>query len=94
MPKHRPPNHFGEVFPPVPFDAGRYAKRRRQVFRQLGEDVLLLYNPPEAHRTHDLFYRYRPDSDVYYLTGFEEPEAVVLLVGGTLSQVHHVRPSA
>lgn len=93
MPKHRPPNHFGEVFPPVPFDAGRYAKRRRQVFRQLGEDVLLLYNPPEAHRTHDLFYRYRPDSDVYYLTGFEEPEAVVLLVG-TLSQVHHVRPSA
>ncbi|QUV85010.1 aminopeptidase P N-terminal domain-containing protein [Chloracidobacterium aggregatum] len=93
MPKHRPPNHFGEVFPPVPFDAGRYAKRRRQVFRQLGEDVLLLYNPPEAHRTHDLFYRYRPDSDVYYLTGFEEPEAVVLLVGGPCPRfIMFVRP--
>ncbi len=76
------PNHFGEVFPPPTFDPKRYAARRRRVFKQLGDDVMILYNPPEAHRTHDLYYRYRPDSDVYYLTGFEEPDAILVLVGG------------
>lgn len=87
------PNHFGEVFPPPTFDAARYANRRRRVFKLLGDDVMVLYNPPEAHRTHDLYYRYRPDSDVYYLTGFEEPDAVIVLVGGASPRlVMFVRP--
>ena len=34
---------------------------------------------PEAVRSNDTHYRYRPDSDVMYLTGFEEPEAIVIL---------------
>ncbi|MFQ3582381.1 MAG: aminopeptidase P N-terminal domain-containing protein [Chloracidobacterium sp.] len=87
------PNHFGEVFPPPAFNAERHAKRRQRVFKALGDDLMLLYNPPEAHRTHDLYYRYRPDSDVYYLTGFEEPDAIVLLVGGKTPRfIMFVRP--
>ncbi|OYT70602.1 MAG: Xaa-Pro aminopeptidase [Chloracidobacterium sp. CP2_5A] len=87
------PNRFGEVFPPPAFDPERYARRRRQAFKQLGDDVMILYNPPEAHRTHDLYYRYRPDSDVYYLTGFEEPDAVIVLVGGAAPRLAmFVRP--
>jgi Xaa-Pro aminopeptidase len=33
-------------------------------------------------RSRDTHYKYRPDSDFYYLTGFNEPEAALLLVPG------------
>ena len=32
-------------------------------------------------RNHDSDYRFRPGSDFYYLTGFREPDAVLLLLG-------------
>lgn len=38
---------------------------------------------PEAVRSNDTHYRYRPDSDVFYLTGFAEPEAVLVLAPRT-----------
>lgn len=37
---------------------------------------------PERARSRDTLYNYRPDSDLYYMTGFEEPEAVAVLVPG------------
>jgi len=37
---------------------------------------------PEALRNADTHYPYRPDSHFYYLTGFPEPEAVVVLIAG------------
>ena len=33
----------------------------------------------EAVRSNDTNYRYRQDSDFYYLTGFEEPEAIAVI---------------
>jgi len=33
----------------------------------------------EAVRSHDTNYRYRPKSDFFYLTGFEEPEAIAVI---------------
>ena len=33
-------------------------------------------------RSRDVEYRYRQDSDFYYLTGFAEPEAVAVLAPG------------
>ena len=38
--------------------------------------------PTSSHkiRNHDSHYRYRPDSDFWYLTGFAEPDAVLVLV--------------
>jgi Xaa-Pro aminopeptidase len=38
---------------------------------------------PEAIRNADTHYPYRPDSHFYYLSGFEEAEAVVVLVAGS-----------
>ena len=38
---------------------------------------------PEAIRNADTHYPYRPDSHFYYLSGFQEPEAVVVLVAGS-----------
>ena len=34
------------------------------------------------HRNADTEYRFRPDSDFYYLTGFDEPNALLVLVPG------------
>jgi Xaa-Pro aminopeptidase len=60
-----------------------YAKRRRQLMRMAGDDaILILPSAPERIRSRDTHYPYRQDSDLLYLTGFPEPEAVLVLVPG------------
>jgi Xaa-Pro aminopeptidase len=44
--------------------------------------IAVLAAAPERVRSRDTHFNYRPDSDLYYLTGFREPEAVVVLVPG------------
>jgi Xaa-Pro aminopeptidase len=44
--------------------------------------IAVLAAAPERVRSRDTLFRYRPDSDFYYLTGFCEPEAVAVLVAG------------
>jgi len=44
--------------------------------------IAVLPTPPERLRNRDVFYPYRPGSDFYYLTGFDEPEAVAVLAPG------------
>jgi Xaa-Pro aminopeptidase len=47
----------------------------------------------EATRSNDTHYRFRQDSDFFYLTGFEEPEAIaVVKPGETHEYVLFVRP--
>lgn len=55
------------------------ARRRRALMDQLGDGTLILPASPERKRSNDTYYRYRPDSDLLYLTGFPEPEAVLVL---------------
>ncbi len=43
------------------------------------EGVAVLFATPEAAYGHDVHYRYRPDPDLFYLTGFPEPEAAAVL---------------
>jgi Xaa-Pro aminopeptidase len=51
--------------------------------RMAGEDaILILPAAPERIRSKDTTYPYRQDSDFWYLTGFAEPEAVLVLVPG------------
>lgn len=60
-----------------------YARRRRQLMRMAGEEaILVLPSAPERVRSRDTHYPYRQDSDLWYLTGFAEPEAVLVLVPG------------
>ena len=58
-----------------------YARRRRQLMRIMGADTIAIV-PAAAvrYRNRDAEYPFRQDSDFYYLTGFGEPEAVVVLV--------------
>ena len=60
-----------------------YGKRRKKLMDMLGDDsIAILPAAPEKIRNRDVAFRYRPDSDFYYLTGFAEPEAVLALIPG------------
>jgi len=56
--------------------------RRNRLLKTLGEGVLILATAPQAMRNRDAHYPYRFDSHFYYLSGFPEPEAVLVLVAG------------
>ncbi|KRD75623.1 aminopeptidase P N-terminal domain-containing protein [Lysobacter sp. Root983] len=63
--------------------AKAYARRRKQLMRMAGDDaILVLPSANELIRSRDTHYPYRQDSDLWYLTGFPEPEAVLVLVPG------------
>jgi Xaa-Pro aminopeptidase len=60
-----------------------FARRRRQLMELIGpHGIAVLSAAPERVRSRDTLFTYRPDSDFYYLTGFEEPEAVAVLMPG------------
>ncbi|HZO22850.1 MAG TPA: Xaa-Pro aminopeptidase [Steroidobacteraceae bacterium] len=60
-----------------------FARRRRLLRRFMGRDsIAILPSAPVRHRNNDVEYAYRQDSDFYYLTGFDEPEAVAVLIPG------------
>jgi len=60
-----------------------FKRRRRQLMRMMGKNsIAILPAAGIKQRNNDVTYPYRPDSDFYYLTGFEEPEAVAVLIPG------------
>ena len=59
-----------------------FSRRRQSLLAQLGQGVAVIPTAPEAIRNRDAHYPYRFDSYFYYLTGFAEPEAVLVLMGG------------
>ena len=60
-----------------------FKRRRRQLMTMMGAgSVAILPTSVEAVRNRDVHHPFRPDSDFYYLTGFAEPEAVMVLVPG------------
>jgi Xaa-Pro aminopeptidase len=72
-----------------------YARRREQFMAALGpRGVAVFHSPPEARRNGDQHFRFRQSSDLYYLTGFSEPEATLVLRPGAASErfVLFVRP--
>lgn len=56
-----------------------YRRRRRAVCASLGAAVAVLPSAIHALRNADTEYEYRQNSDFFYLTGFEEPESVLVL---------------
>lgn len=60
-----------------------FAKRRAQLMRLMGADsIAVLPAARVQQRNNDVDYAYRQDSDFFYLTGFNEPESVAVLVPG------------
>jgi len=67
-------------------NAAVYQGRRARLVAQLGEGIAIVPTAPEQIRNRDAHYPYRYDSYFYYLTGFREPEAVLVMVGGDKPQ--------
>ena len=65
-----------------PLQLKPFKARRARLARSLGEGIVVLPTAPERHRNADTHYDYRWDSGFYYLTGFREPEAVLVMVLG------------
>ncbi len=63
--------------------AAEYAKRRQRLMAQMEPNsIAVLPASPVCIRNASVEYKYRPDSDFYYLSGFAEPEAVIVLIPG------------
>jgi Xaa-Pro aminopeptidase len=56
-----------------------YQERRRALRAHLGDAVLVIPAAEHALRNADTEYEYRQGSDFYYLTGFTEPESVLVI---------------
>src|SRR3954470_8181004 len=61
----------------------RFAERRSALLERIGSGIAIVPTAPEHIRNRDSDYLYRFDSYFYYLTGFPEPEAVLLLVAAS-----------
>jgi Xaa-Pro aminopeptidase len=59
-----------------------FLQRRQRLARAMGAGVAVIPTAPERVRNRDTHFPYRFDSHFYYLTGFAEPEAVLVLIGG------------
>lgn len=59
-----------------------FIARRRRLLKTIGDGVAIIPTAPEVVRNRDAHYPYRFDSYFWYLSGFPEPEAVIVLVGG------------
>ncbi|GMU45505.1 MAG: Xaa-Pro aminopeptidase 1 [Porticoccaceae bacterium] len=58
-----------------------FARRRRDLMAMMGKNsIAILTAAPERVRSRDTHYPFRQDSDFYYLSGFPEPEAVLVLL--------------
>ncbi len=53
-----------------------FEERRKKLSNQLRDSALILVANPEHIRNGDVAYAYRQDTNFFYLTGFEEPNAI------------------
>ena len=63
-------------------DMGVYQGRRAKLAAAMRGGVAVVPTAPERTRTRDSHYPYRFDSYFYYLTGFREPDAVLVILAG------------
>ncbi|MCL5272312.1 MAG: aminopeptidase P N-terminal domain-containing protein, partial [Gammaproteobacteria bacterium] len=67
--------------------ANEYKTRRLKLADQLLENsIAIIPAAGELLRNGDAHYRFRQDSDFYYLTGFNEPDALLVITSGPNSQ--------
>lgn len=64
------------------FSPQTHAIRRQRLLAAIGDGIVIVPTATERIRNNDAHYPYRFDSDFWYLSGFPEPEAVIVLLGG------------
>jgi Xaa-Pro aminopeptidase len=63
-------------------DITPYRARRAKLLSEMQAGIAVIPTAPERLRNRDSHYPYRYDSYFYYLTGFTEPEALLVLIAG------------
>ena len=57
-----------------------HQNRRKELLSQLDDNaVVVISTNPEQFRNGDVTFAFRPHSDFFYLTGFQEPQAVAVI---------------
>jgi Xaa-Pro aminopeptidase len=64
-------------------DTTIFSERRARLLKRMQHGIAIIPTAPEVARNADTHYDYRHDSNFYYLSGFTEPEAVLVLIAGT-----------
>jgi Xaa-Pro aminopeptidase len=60
-----------------------FARRRKALMAMMEPNsIAIVPAAPERTRSRDTEYHYRQDSDLFYLSGFPEPQAVLILIPG------------
>lgn len=60
-----------------------FKKRRKQLMQRVGKgNIALISSAGVRVRNRDVYYPFRQDSDFYYLTGFNEPDALAVFIPG------------
>jgi Xaa-Pro aminopeptidase len=67
-------------------DIELYRERRRRLVQQMHRGIAVLATAREQLRNRDAHYPYRFDSYFHYLTGFTEPDAVLVVTAGESSK--------
>jgi Xaa-Pro aminopeptidase len=63
-------------------DTTPFKQRRERLIALMGSGIAVIPTATEKYRNSDANYPYRADSYFHYLTGFPEPEAVLVLIAG------------
>ena len=63
-----------------------FEQRRQALLTSMGEGMAIIPTANEVIRNRDSHYPYRFDSHFYYLTGFKEPESILILIAGKESK--------
>ncbi|MCP5051456.1 MAG: M24 family metallopeptidase [bacterium] len=87
-----------ELFAINPYKAewlksGEFARRREALMAKMEGGVAIFKGADLIFRNYDIHFQFRQESNFYYLTGFEEPGALFLLVpGATKKFIMFVKP--
>src|SRR5881397_4113393 len=63
----------------TPGELGPFADRRLRFAAALGDALAITPGAQEARRNGDVSYEFRQSSDFFFLTGFDEPDAVAVI---------------
>ena len=64
------------------YDMNIFAARRQKLAKEIQGSALVVFAHPERIRNDDVHFPYRQDSNLFYLTGFEEPESILVFRPG------------
>jgi len=65
--------------PPAPISNDEFRSRQSRLLSQIGNDeIVILCSSPETIHSNDVHHPYRSQSDMIYLTGWYEPESVMI----------------